>query len=79
MYRRIDTFALLFLSSYAFRLIFASFVCVCVCLCVLAGKLGINGRLVSGHNIRKISAYIQQQDVFLPNLTVYEHLYVQVQ
>eukprot|EP00117_Sycon_ciliatum_P003202 scpid43070/ scgid8098/ Protein white len=41
------------------------------------GALAVNGRTVTPKLVRKVAAYIQQQDVFLANLTVYEHLRVQ--
>eukprot|EP00117_Sycon_ciliatum_P041880 scpid42758/ scgid30555/ Protein white len=41
------------------------------------GTLAINGHSVVSRDVRRAAAYVQQQDVFLPNLTVYEHLRVQ--
>eukprot|EP00117_Sycon_ciliatum_P034799 scpid29605/ scgid1650/ Protein white len=41
------------------------------------GTLAINGKAVSTSSIRRTAAYVQQKDVFLPNLTVKEHLMIQ--
>eukprot|EP00117_Sycon_ciliatum_P036739 scpid32794/ scgid27614/ Protein white len=40
----------------------------------LEGVLNINGQLVTPHDIKRISAYVQQQDLAFATLTVFEHL-----
>jgi ABC-type multidrug transport system ATPase subunit len=42
------------------------------------GHLKINGQIMSSRDLKKISAFIQQVDLFLPNITVEEHLRFQV-
>ena len=39
-----------------------------------SGKVTFNGRTV-GNAVNKISAYIQQEDIFIGSMTVQEHLY----
>ena len=45
---------------------------------IVQGTLKINSTVVSPHDIKKISAYVQQQDLFFATLTVREHLTFQV-
>lgn len=39
-----------------------------------AGDVRVNGELISAKNMPLISAFVQQQDLFIGTLTVYEHL-----
>ena len=43
------------------------------------GSYSMNGREVSAESIREKSAYVQQEDMFFPYLTVREHLWFQAQ
>lgn len=45
---------------------------------VVKGEVRINGRIADTRTVTAISAYVQQTDVFMPILTVREHLTFQV-
>lgn len=40
----------------------------------MTGIIRINGNVVKKHLIRKLSAYVQQEDLFIGSMTVIEHL-----
>lgn len=44
----------------------------------VSGHVSVNGKPVSGAEIAKMSAYVQQDDLFFGALTVREHLQFQV-
>ena len=45
---------------------------------IVKGTVRLNGRVANTNTITSLSAYVQQTDIFLPILTVREHLIFQV-